>query len=768
LRFRESNLLAMRPRRFLAKVALTGSALAAAWALLAAGQVSAQVNPPVPPPPPVKIAPPPADDGLAGGGFYLEADELISNQTDHRIEARGAVEARYKGRVLRADQVDYNSDTGIVTARGRVKIINADGTAQFADAITLDKDLSAGVALGFSTRLGMDVKIAAASAVRQSADVTLLNSVVFTPCQVCAENGQTKPTWSIRAREVIEDKKHKSLHFKHAIIQVKGVGLLYLPSFWTADPSAERKSGFLLPIATVSGTRGLSYEQPYYQVISPSQDLTIAPQINSKVNPFLNVEWRRRFYSGVVDLRAGYTYERDFDSGGDRFGALTSRSYILGAGLFDLSPAWQWGFTAERVSDALLFQKYSIPDVYKDRGLYAADDQRLISQLYAVRQDQSSYLSVAAISVQGLRATDQNSAIPVIAPLIEGRWEAPWEILGGRFRIDGSAVALTQNESVTDPTVPGVDSRRATLAGNWRRTFTLSDGLRLAPFLSARGDLYNVGDLPAPGSSTATIARGFGTVGMDISYPLIRQQGSATWILEPLAQIDISPNTKLDPRIPNEDSVVWEFDETNLFDANTSPGFDLYEGGQRLNVGGRATLMLSDGREGSLLIGRSLATRNDPAIPERTGLETALSDYIIAAEATPLSGVNIFSRWRLDSSSLAINRLEAGVDLTGARASGYVRYLQEADSPSGVPIRDLDVKGEVYATKHWGVTANLIRDVLADAWRREEVGLVYRDDCIKFEVVYRRDDTVNRTLGPSTSVVFRLMLATFGNSGYTR
>ena len=110
--------------------------------------------------------------------------------------------------------------------------------------------------------------------------------------------------------------------------------------------------------------------------------------------------------------------------------------------MFNLSPEWKWGFTAEQTSDSLLFEKYSIPDVYTDQGLYEADSQRLISQLYAVRQDSGSYLSVAAIEVQGLRSTDMQGTFPVIAPLIEGRWEPSDPILGGRLRIDGSAVAL--------------------------------------------------------------------------------------------------------------------------------------------------------------------------------------------------------------------------------------------------------------------------------------------------------------------------------------
>ena len=46
-----------------------------------------------------------ADDGLRGGGFYLEADLLISDDATHTVTATGSVEARYKGRVVRADQL---------------------------------------------------------------------------------------------------------------------------------------------------------------------------------------------------------------------------------------------------------------------------------------------------------------------------------------------------------------------------------------------------------------------------------------------------------------------------------------------------------------------------------------------------------------------------------------------------------------------------------------------------------------------------------------
>jgi LPS-assembly protein len=742
-------------------------------ALVALAPATTHASPKEMPLPPVRqarplipvITPPPPDEGLAGGGFYIEADELIQDDADHTVTARGQVEARYQGRTLRADEVTYDSLTGVVTANGHVIIVNPDGTAEFSKSATLDRTLAQGVAMAFSTRLKDHVTIAAASAVRRSPDLQELNEAIFTPCPVCAK--EPTPTWSIRARKAVEDKKRQIIYFRDAVIEVHGLPVFYAPFLWEADPAVPRKSGFLIPDIGISSTRGFSWEQPYLQVISPSEDLVISPQINSSVNPFLNVDWRKRFWSGAIVARAGYTYSRDFNSSGDQFGPQTSRSYILAKGLFAIDDAWQWGFTAERTSDPLLFAKYGVRDPFIERGLYAADDYRLISQLYATRQDQRSYFSIAAIDVQGLRPTDLNGTFPLVAPLIEARYEPDQAIFGGRLRILGSGVVLTRDESPIDPALPGIDSRRATVQADWQRSIFLANGIRIDPFLNARVDLYGISDLPAPFSKNATIARGFGTVGFNVSWPFYKVAGPVTYILEPIAQVAISPNVKQDPRIPNEDSIDFEFDDTNLFVPNKSPGFDLIDGGQKLDVGGRATAEFGDGHDASILVGRSFRAQPDPSLPLNSGLQGATSDWILSAEGSPWKGVNLFSRWRFAPGDLSIRRLEMGADVTTARVVASVRYLQEAQDATGNPVQDLDFRGEFYVLKHWGLTAYGAREFQTGVWRRRDFGIVYRDDCVRVEVVYRQDETFNRTLGPSSGVTLRLTLATLGNSVYS-
>lgn len=740
-------------------------ASAAGLALAAGGPVLAQDFAAIPTAP---VAPAASEDGLGGDGFYLESDSLIQDDGNQVVTAEGDVEVRYRGRTLRARSLIYDIRSGLITARGEVVVIDPSGAVSFADEMVLDEEMRAGVAHGFSARLEGNVKLAASTAVRRSDLVNELTQAIYTPCEICADDKSKPPTWSIRADKVVQDREKQIIYYRNAVIEMWGVPVFYAPVFWHPDPSAERKSGLLAPRILASARRGLSYEQPYALIISPSEDLVISPQINTRVNPFLNLQWRKRFWSGQINARLGFTYERDLDGDGDRIGDLTSRSYVLADGAFRINEDWRWGFAAERASDDLIFDKYDINDVYEQRGLLPSDDRRLTSQLYAVRQDERSWFSVSALSIQGLRPIDIDRTFPTIAPMIEGRWEPEGPVLGGRLRLRGSAVALTREQSQFIATQPGADSRRVSALADWRDTWTFASGLRLSPFAEVRGDVYDLDELPAPGPAAETTTRALGVAGLDVSFPLVRRDGARTIVLEPLLQVALSPDVDVNTPIPNEDSAVLEYDETNLLRANKFPGFDRYEGGSRVNVGARASVLYDDGRGASILVGRTFRSEPEPQFPARSGLQTSKSDWIVAAEGRPFESVSFFTRARFSEDKGDVRRFEAGVDVNTARARGFVRYLRDNQDITGVQREDLDFAGEVMVTGNWGVTFAGVRDVESDVWRRQEFGGLYRDDCLDIAVVWVHEETYNRSLGPSDSVILRLTLATLGDKGYSQ
>ena len=754
-------------------------------------------------------------DGLKPGELYLEADQISRDDKAGITTAEGHVEIRYEDQTLRADKVVYKEAPpdapkshdkdapaqGVIRAIGHVQIIKDDGTVEYANQITLDDKMQAAVALGFSlqmhdTKANQDIRVSSDTAVRRTEDIQELNKAIYTACPICVGDKPKSPTWSLHADRVVQDQIHHVIYYRHVWIHILGVPAIYLPVFWHADPTAERQSGLLYPRIGFNGRRGFSYEQPYLLVFSPSADLQISPQINTKANPFLNLHYREAFNSGVLDLRVGYTHEADLDPKGNRFGDATNRSYILSRGSFKISDDWIAGFTAERTSDPLLFDKYDIGRVYEARGPYVADDHRLISQAYAIRQDDNSYASVAAFSVQGLRPGDNNRTFPLVAPIIEGRYEDPTDVLGGRLRFNASEVTLTRDQSTVrqDLKLPGLDSSRVSGGLDWRRIFTSEAGLRVSPFVDVRLDGYTISDIlpasaatAAPGTAVATTsknqARAVGVAGADISYPVYRRIDDATVVLEPLIQVAISPKaqqvvigkdpTTGKPIYFDEDSVAFEFDETTLFQADKFPGYDLYEDGARVNVGGRASILWDSGRRASLLIGRSFRDKPSPIFSPSSGLASRESDWVVAADAQLSSHLSFFARTRLDADTFAVHRLEAGADFNGAWSSGrgisgYVRYLSDDQGVNGTPLKNADVGADLNVTKNWGISAYGNRDLLQHAWVVRDVGVFYKDEGIRVDVYYRHEDVIIGRLGSSDRIALRLTLATLGAPFYGR
>lgn len=801
---------------------LTGAALIVCAPLIIAEPVFAQTSPVAPLAPAPAIAPQTSgSDGLTPDSIYLDAAAVT--RTGDVISAEGSPEARvlarFRNNTLRAGTFTYDLRERLAVADDRVELVGAEGDVIYASHLELGSDLKAGVAVDFATRLSDGSSLMAATAARRSEQVNELNYVIFTPCPICDDAGSKKtPSISVQAEKAVQDTELRAILFRNAVFKVGGVPVFYLPAFALPDPTVERASGFLIPNANFDEGRGVSVEVPYLHVVSPSEDWLISPQINSSVAPLLNLQWRRRFSTGTIEARGGYTYAKnfgDFDLDGDGdaetnvdFGDETSRSYFLAHGRFDPDGPWRWGFTAERTSDKTLFDRYDINDPYQDNGLYYGDQRRLISQLYAERQTDRSYFSIAAFTFQSLRVTqfdditaalnvfEDDSTLPIVAPLIDYRFEPRSKVLGGRLRFHGSAASLYRDRFVGAPilrpeVVPvgptagldGVDSRRITGQGEWRRTLISAAGIRYEPFVEVRFDLYSVSDLPDfLGQKDDMISRGRATVGLDVSYPLIRRlSATSDLIIEPLAQISISSPPDVDSRIPIEDTQTFELDESSLFRIDRLPGYDLYEGGARFTAGARTTLRWEGGRKASLFVGRSMRADDDPTFlfpipdaPSRlydpAGLASQTSDWVVQGTFAPSDAIRGWGHATVDGSG-DIRRAEATIDgRWGRRNLAAVSYIIDRSNPVDGPLNRnyefIQLAGQQFVYGNWGVTVTGIADLERDVITRSEVGLLFDDDCFRFEIGYRRDNTRVRPSGPSDGIFVRLNLATFGGSGY--
>lgn len=683
----------------------------------------------------------------------LEADTVYELRDENSIVAEGNVQALYQGRTLTADRLVYNRTTERVRAYGNVIIIDVDGSQQFAEEVEVGPNLSDGYAIGYSARLAEGASVAANSAIRRPDGVNAMDQVVYTSCEVCAED--RTPTWQIRARRAVLDEESQMISYRDAVVEVAGIPVFYLPYLAHPDPNSDRRSGLLIPNAGISSKLGTFYKQPYYWAISDHSDLTLAPLLSENVNPVMNFEYRKRFYSGALKIDGSFTQEQDFDSDGVKFGEEKFRGHVYANGAFALSPEWLWGFAVESQTDDLYDRRYDIDGQNEKRGLYSNQPRRLLSQLYAVGQGDSYYTDVSVLKFQGLRGQDDASQLPTVSPLLYA--EQNWDL--GDF---GFANANISSSILTRDV--GADSHRVSVGGDWRNFHLLPGGFTFEPFAELRGDYYALDEAV---SGKSDVSRAVGNAGGKVSYPLVRTGETVDFMLEPTVMAAWGFSNVNDPAIPVEDSELYEYDESSLFEANGFGNFDLYEGDAKLAAGLTARAIWKNGTELSTTVGRRWRAREDTAFDVGSNLDGKVSDWVASASLDLGRALNVSTRLRLDDEDLGLNRLDLrfSTSLKRFRATGQYYKIDERISPTGVPDEGVYLRGEVQVTNNYSLIFGQLRDITDDIDAQQEIGIAYSDDCSRFELVYSRNELRDRTLGPSENIQFRFTLKSLGNFG---
>ncbi|WP_300378434.1 LPS assembly protein LptD [Henriciella sp.] len=700
--------------------------------------------------------PAPAESEEKAERVTLTADSAYVLENENLVVAEGNVQAEYEGRVMTADRLTYDRRTGVVHAQGNVTILEPDGTQRFADEVETDAQLANGYAVDFAMRTPDGATASSNLATRENETRTTLERSIYTSCELCEED--STPTWAIRARKAVFDEEDGMYTYRDAVVEIAGFPVIYLPYFAHPDPQAERRSGFLFPKVGSSSKRGVFYQQPYYWAISPHQDLVISPMINSKVNPVMELDYRKRFYSGQVNINTSFTNEQNFDSDGERFGDKEWRGHIFADGKFRLNDDWLWGFGVEKMSDDLYSRRYDIDGENDQRGLYTNQPRILLSQIYTQGQSTNWYADASVLTFDSLRFDDsREDSIADVLPL--GYAERAFDLGAfGYASVSGSTAFLSRTS--------GTDSKRASISADWSVQKILPGGFLAEPFAEARYDYYDLNDFPVEGQSDA-VERGFGTAGLELSYPLYRAGENVDILVEPIVMGAVGTSGPNDSEIPIEDGLFYELDVSSLFEGNAQVGYDLYEGDSKVAAGISTVARWKSGVQFTGIAGRRWRSRDDPRFDEASNLDGTVSDWIGAFGLDFGSPFSIKAKVRLDDDTLELNRLDTSMELNFDRVKASALYyrIQEKASQSGNRQEGIILNSEVSVTDNYFVLYGLQRDIEGNRDISHSVGVGYEDDCSRFEIVFARSEQIDRQLGPSDSILFRFSLKSLGNIG---
>jgi len=690
-------------------------------------------------------------------GVRFTADEMQYDSELDIITANGNVHLNYDGRILRADAVIYNRRQDLVTAKGNITLLETTGDVLFAEFMELTGDIRTGIIRDLKAILSDKSRMAAAGGRRSNGNRLDMRQVVYSPCELCEEDPSRPPLWQLKAVKVVHDKKRQTIEYTDAWLEVAGIPVLYTPYLSHPDPTVKRRSGFLAPSFGSSNKLGFNITTPYFLNIATNADATVTPIFTSKEGVVLGGEYRHNFIEGELVVRGSIA---DNESDGDTVyetetGKLGIRGHIAAKGRFDFDDTWRGGFDINRSTD----------DTYMSRFGFNSDNtlpnsgNSLTSQVFAEGFRKRNYMYIGATNFQGLQETDDDDAIPLILPLVDYNHEGEPGRLGGKTSLDVNMLSMTRSS--------GTDTHRISMRGGWQLPYIAPKGDVYTLSTSLIGDFYQVNSLVRKGDKpnfSGLAYRVVPQVALDWRYPFVRQEGAVYQMFEPVASVVLSPYGGNPDKIPNEDSLNFEFDDTNLFSANRFSGIDRVEGGPRVNYGFKWGVFGQKGGFTSLLVGQSYRYKVDDTFRTGSGLEDNFSDIVGRLHVSPKKNLDIYYRTRLSKDNLEARRNEITLSAGPSSLNLGARYIyfdrQEGSEFEG--REELNASLSSQLNRLWRGSLSSTLDMDDNEFRTTRMGLTYEDECFMLTTTLTRTTFQDRDLSPNDAIMFRIMFKTLG------
>ena len=662
-----------------------------------------------------------------------------------QLIAEGGVEVFYQGRTLRAERIVYDRQTDRLSITGPIVLVDGETAILVASQAELAADLTEGVLTSARLVLNRELQLAANQIQRLGGRYTQLDNAVASSCKICDD---APPLWEIRARRVIHDQDERQIYFDHAQFRVSGLPILYFPRLRMPDPTLKRTSGFMMPTIRTTSGLGTGVKLPYFLTLGPHRDLTITPFLSTKSGRTVELRYRQAFATGEIEFTGALS--RDALLPGQ------SRNYLTGRGRFDLPRDFELTFDGIVVSDPAYLLDYDLP---------VAD--RLTSRIEVSRTRRNEYISGRLIGLRSIRPGEANSTLPSIVSDVTFHRRFSGGPFGGeaglRFQTHGHYRSSTNPLDTAidlDDIADGRDVTRASLRLDWRRNVMLPMGMVGSALAELTADAYQIGQDATFGGSSSRV---HGGMAVELRWPWAKSGATSVGhVIEPVVQFVWSP--KGTESLPNEDSILVEFDEGNLFSLNRFPGSDATERGGRVNLGLTYTRVDPAGWVLSTAVGRVLRTADLDQFSTASGLDGKSSDWLLAAQLTLPMGMGISQRLLMDD-DLRLTKSETRLNLKGERyglSGSYIFLTADTEEDRPADIAELAFDGSYKLTDTWAARAQARYDLEADRANRAGVGLQFRNECVSLDLSLSRRFTSSTSVKPTTDFGLSVDLVGFG------
>ena len=669
---------------------------------------------------------PATNDGQAG----IEADELHFNSETGVITAAGSVGLSYIGYFANADRMVFNQKSRELTLEGNVRIVDPGGVEYTTDRVEVTNQFKDAV-LDSMVMVTPDGAMLTGSQVRKvRGEVTEVDDGVYAPCGTCIDSKGRRIGWRVRTDKMVQNTAEDYSELHQPVLEVLGVPIAWFP--WIRVPNLA-DSGFQAPRVAFSEKIGTKLSVPYYYAVDNAMGLLLTPSLISKQGLLLGAEFRHSLPGlGSYSVSVNGINQLDPGSFNAGFGDTDLRGSIQTSGRFTPAENWTMGWSYSAFTDPAFLTDYLI-----------TADTTLVNEAYAQYLTADTYADARVQEFRLLgevtQATQDQQA--ALLPRIDVDHVVDLGPDAGTVHLNGDLIQVARAadhvaaNAINYRLGTQENKTHGTVQGDWSNQYLLGPAA-VTPMAGLRLDYanYDGSSVLQPGATSLFSATPM--VAVDARVPFVAYDGGSTYLIEPVAQAYYRGDTTA-PGITNDNAQSFTFDEANLFNYNKFSGTDRQETGLRANLGLHYLANFADGSYIDAVVGQSyqldgtnsLATADAVNAGAGAGLDGTSTD-IVAGVRLGMGPVTVSSKARYDipDGRIAAAAINATYAADGWFIGADYSYMAE-DPARGFNSVQQDIGGwlSVPLADYWRATAAIGWDITASQMIDYSAGLTYDD-----------------------------------------
>jgi LPS-assembly protein len=358
---------------------------------------------------------------------------------------------------------------------------------------------------------------------------------------------------------------------------------------------------------------------------------------------------------------------------------------------------------------------------------------------------------------QDLRS-DSRVEQPIVAPVLDFKHMGEADRLGGRWQLDANLRTLFRDE--------GAESQRISVKPSYQVGRTWNLGLVTTATATTQIDGYRIGEASISDDDETFKGRVFPQMAIEARYPFVRHSGNLKQVIEPIALGILAPNGSNSEEISDEESAVFELDDTNLLSLDRFSGLDKVDSGSRMVYGAKFGLYGETIGDITGFLGQSYRFHTDRDLRSSKLLEEDFSDYVGRIDVKPNQYVDLLYRFRFSESDFSIRSSAIGFSIgpSAMSVSGNYFFVEEGTAASNSERREeLQLALSSRINRFWSASLGTHRDLTDNVGSlAHTLSARYEDECFAFETTAQRSFTRDADIEPESRILFRLIFRHLG------